>query len=58
MELTALETTVAIATPLTVMCKTATKNRFSSTFRIPDIVNMTSGVFVSPVLLKIAASKL
>ena len=57
-ELTTFEMTVAIATPLTDILSTATKNRFSTTFRMPDIVSATSGTLVSPTLRNIAASKL
>ena len=57
-ELKALAMTVAMATPLTVIWSTATKNRFSSTFSTPDIASATSGTRVSPTLRKIAASKL
>ena len=56
--LMAFDTTVAMATPLTVMPSTATKKRFSSTFRMPETASAASGTFVSPTLRKIAASKL
>ena len=57
-ELARFEITVAMATPFTVMSSTATKNRFSTTFKTPDAASTISGVFVSPTLRKIAASKL
>ena len=57
-ELTVLEMTVAMATPLTFMCSTATKNRLSRTFRTPELASAINGIFVSPTLRKIAASKL
>ena len=57
-ELSALEMTVAMATPLTVMPSTATKNRFSTTFTTPETASASSGIFVSPTLRKMAASKL
>ena len=57
-ELTALEITVAIATPFTVMCSTITKNKFKITFRMPEAASAISGIFVSPTLRKMAASKL
>ena len=56
--LTALALTVAIATPSTVIFSTSTKNRFSSTFSTPERARASRGVFVSPTLRKIAASKL
>ena len=57
-ELTTFEITVAIATPFTVILRTITKNRFKITFRTPDIARALRGIFVSPILLKMAASKL
>lgn len=57
-ELTALEITVAVATPLTVILRTITKKRLRITLRTPDTASAISGTFVSPMLLKIAASKL
>ena len=57
-ELIAFDMTVAIATPFTVICKTATKNRLRSTFNTPEKARAARGVFVSPTLRKIAASKL
>ena len=53
-----METTVAVATPSTVMCNTATKNKFKITFRIPEEASAIKGIFVSPTLRNIAASKL
>ena len=53
-----MERTVAMATPFTVMCSTTTKNRFSRTFSTPEIASASSGILVSPMLRKIAASKL
>ena len=47
-----------MATPFTVIFKTATKNRLSITFKTPDAASAINGVFVSPTLRKIAASKL
>ena len=57
-ELTAFEITVAVATPLTVILRTITKKRLRITLRTPDTASAISGTFVSPMLLKIAASKL
>ena len=57
-ELTALEITVAMATPLTFILSTMTKNRLRITFRTPETVSAMSGTFVSPTLRKMAASKL
>ena len=57
-ELTAFATTVAMATPFTVILSTMTKNRLRSTFSTPDMASATRGIFVSPMLLNIAASKL
>ena len=57
-ELTAFESTVAMATPLTFILSTMTKNRLRITFRIPETVSAASGIFVSPMLRKMAASKL
>lgn len=57
-ELVRLETTVAIATPFTLILKTMTKSRFRSTFRTPAKASDCRETFVSPVLRKIAASKL
>ena len=57
-ELMALESTVAVATPFTVMCSTMTKNRFSSTFSTPEKASVCKGTRVSPTLRKMAASKL
>lgn len=56
--LTALEITVAMATPFTVIPSTATKKRFSATFRIPEVARAMRGIRVSPTLRKTAASKL
>lgn len=56
--LTAFDSTVAIATPSTLMWSTATKKRFRITFRTPEAVSAISGIFVSPTLRKTAASKL
>ena len=58
MALNTLASTVAVATPSTVMWSTATKNRFISTFRIPETTRAWRGTFVSPTLRKMAASKL
>ncbi len=55
--LTAFDSTVAIATPSTLMWSAATK-RFRITFRTPEAVSAISGIFVSPTLRKTAASKL
>ena len=57
-ELSAFDITVAIATPFTVIFSTMTKNRFSSTLTTPEKASAFSGVFVSPMLRNIAASKL
>lgn len=57
-EIIAFEVTVAIATPSTVICKTATKNKFNITFITPEDANASNGIFVSPTLRNIAASKL
>ena len=56
--LTAFDSTVAIATPSTLMWSTAAKKRFRITFRTPEAVSAISGIFVSPTLRKTAASKL
>ena len=58
MALTALALTVAMATPSTVIFSANTKNRFSNTFSTPEKARASRGVFVSPTLRKIAASKL
>ena len=57
-ELKQLARTVAVATPFTVIFSTSTKNRFSATFSTPESVRATNGVRVSPMLRKMAASKL
>ena len=57
-ELTALEMTVAVATPFTVIFSTMTKKRFSITFKMPEKASACSGMRVSPMLRKMAASKL
>ena len=57
-ELTTFASTVAIATPSTVLLRTMTKNRLSITFRTPESASAISGVFVSPALRNMAASKL
>ena len=56
--LTALEITVAMATPLTVMCSTATKKRLRATLSTPVVASAARGIRVSPTLRKMAASKL
>ena len=53
-----LETTVAIATPSTVIPATQTRNRFSPTLMTPAMIRTIMGVRVSPRLRKIAASTL
>ena len=45
---TALEMTVAMATPSTVIPTTRTKNRFRITLMIPETDSTNSGVLVSP----------
>ena len=57
-ELIALDITVAMATPFTVILRTITKNKFKSTLRQPESASTISGVFVSPTLLKTADRKL
>ena len=57
-ELTILAITVAVATPFTFIQRTITKKRFKSTFNTPPQNRARRGVLVSPVLRKIAASKL
>lgn len=57
-ELTALEATIEIATPSTVICRIATKNRFKRIFNTPEDAKAIKGILVSLTLLKIADSKL
>ena len=53
-----LEVTVAMATPATSRCTTMTRNRFRSTLAMPETIRHSSGVRVSPLLRKMADSKL
>ena len=57
-ELTILEITVAIATPVTPRWKTITRKRLRAAFKTPATVRQYRGRFVSPILLNIAAPKL
>ena len=50
--------TLAIATPSAAMWHFMTKNRFSITFSMPDIVRYSSGLFVSPAALSTPLPKL
>ena len=54
---TALEITVAMATPSTDMPKHSTKRRFNTTFSNPVQVKMNSGVRVSPCARRIEIMK-
>jgi hypothetical protein len=57
-ELTALASTVAMATPSTSIPITITKNKLAATFSIPPITRQIRGVLVLPLLRNIADSKL
>lgn len=52
--LTAVEITVARATPTTLSLHTITKNRFKITFTAPEKIKAVSGVLLSPFALKAA----
>ena len=54
---TALEMTVAVATPSTDMSNPSTNSRFSATLSRPVQVRMYSGVRVSPLARKMAIMK-
>ena len=56
-ELIRLDSTVASATPLTVIPNTITKNKLSITLITPDVSRQISGVRVLPRLRKIADAK-